>query len=265
MEFIRLYITGDKSENERLKKELKNAKKKLAKERVRLQRAQDELKAATGARERTSSTIDRSISAPRSRRTFVPSNPFACGGEENDDIQALCDTVRLLLAMPSSPTPNRTITNAAAPRSYRAYESCPTVDYGTTVVSASSTDPVVPSTDRISLPPPPTSQVRSSRTLRSAPAGSGRDATSRGDAPSAGSVSATRSRAPPPRPDPTEADRRLRNARPSSPPLSELLWFPEFEPPSCRSSIDADGRSSARGSLITGGSSSRSDPPPLQN
>ena len=60
-EFVRLYISGDSTENDRLKKELKYTKRKLAHERSRLQQAQqDLLHSVTAAAERVPRNSERS-------------------------------------------------------------------------------------------------------------------------------------------------------------------------------------------------------------
>jgi len=65
-EFVRLYISGDKSENERLRKELKTVKRKLANERLRLQQVERHLKNSTMVF--TSEDQPRSTSGPNLTR-----------------------------------------------------------------------------------------------------------------------------------------------------------------------------------------------------
>ena len=109
-EFVRLYISGDMSENERLKKELKSVKRKLAHERARLQQAQHQLLYSATATSRTSAP-----SSTLRTSTGESSQRFESGGGNEG-----------AFARSESTVDRRTQPRARQRSSrYRRHESCP--------------------------------------------------------------------------------------------------------------------------------------------
>lgn len=117
-EFIKLFISGDSSENERLRKELKELKQRLAKELKELEKTRKELKVLE------QSHAKQDDEAPQTSRGMLDSSRRTL----EKDIKDLCETVSTLLNSPKSEAKLKKYSAKNAERAkspYRRHDSCP--------------------------------------------------------------------------------------------------------------------------------------------
>lgn len=164
-EFIKLFLSGDTSESETLRKELKLVKRRLAKERAQLQHTQKQLMALTEAEREDSQAA---VAGP-SRKELSSSRR-----QLENDIQELCATAALLLGdSPKQKAKSKRKPKDQARPSYRRHESAPLQSSPSFTESLTESlrsllfDP--PSTSNsITMPPAPTSSRPSSNRERNA-------------------------------------------------------------------------------------------------
>jgi hypothetical protein len=272
LEFVRLYINGDTSETARLRKEIKHVKKKLEKERLRLQQAENRLQATAVA---TLKTNERAVSAPRPQQgNAKPSSSLlsGCGPVDDDDMLDILNTVIQLLSSSTSPAESASrslpITRRHRADPFRSISPSPRrpesrneTMRASTVAGRNGVQPAVP---HMSSPPPAANNDRNiGRTSRRRSGGSTpttsnvtsgvNESSPRQDAPPTGYY--TRRRSNTPRLDPPSGyPSRLNTGPPtvivdddipddvsSLPSLSALLWFAEPDPPSCSAHQNRSG------------------------
>ena len=155
-EFIKLFLTGDSSENETLRKELKLVKRRLAKERAELEKTRQELISLSRTEQEETQPAGRTRQMSASSRMTL-----------EKDLQDLCAAAALLLcdSPPSKPksTTKPTRSREARP-SYQRHESCPLQNSSSFPESGRNFDMDPPSIpNSVSMPPAPRSSRRSSR------------------------------------------------------------------------------------------------------